>query len=332
MNTSANSALSKSGDYVYRIEGKALQQWWQVDAFLSVKKKPDTLYTNHAARCAFLFLLTVPVYIYMGATHNQWHAGGQIRFIALGLVTWFSGLCAFALVARRHLRLLLEVRLSDEGLDLNSLFLHRKIRWLDVVDFFPSGNSLVGHKEFVLNCRNGEQFILSADLTNSDELVAQINRRMAPATTSFDSSIRTGDGFFDMPATMMGFALLLAVLIGPIRWLLFTSQITTAGIIANCVIPASFAIIPLAWWWFIRTKVPQLIRIGSSGISLQTRANKYLVRWDEVTAIRKIGFLLLLRSRAGWFVMLADRKEPVIQNLLDRGNKLLSSGSTKMLS
>ncbi|MBX9839324.1 MAG: hypothetical protein K2X69_13545, partial [Silvanigrellaceae bacterium] len=54
----------------------------------------------------------------------------------------------------------------------------RQIRWLDIEDFFPTGNYDLGYNEYVINCKNGEQFFLSKDLTESDKLFELVGKKL----------------------------------------------------------------------------------------------------------------------------------------------------------
>ncbi len=308
------------GTSVHHLRGKALRQWWQISS-----GKVREMSRNDQLRQYVVFLVCMPFFAV-----GSYYVGGPkvMTAIWLSVLVWLGIFVLLLSSVRRHLYRVLEVRVSEDGLELRSLFFTRKIRWLEIVDFFSTGNLETGHNDFALECSTGEQFFLSKDLTDSNQLFATISRCMSRPGIAYDITYDIGDGLID-GAIGASFAVMVALLFGPSRWLLTTSHPGINDVVTNLVIPVLLTGLPLFCWWLHVTKVPRLVRAGTSGLYIKTRSGTRVIGWDQITSIKRIIGWMVIRSRSGWFVMYAPKKEPMTEKLLECQRNLLALTRTR---
>jgi hypothetical protein len=161
------------------------------------------------------------------------------------------------------------VAANDIGLELRSPFLHRNIGWLEISDFFPAGT--LESQEFVLLCRNGEEFYLSNELTESSALFDLINNRIAKPEVTYESNYRLPDSLFDScrvaaPVTVgVGLWAIGSWLLDPVH----AGPYDPANLAWFCLMTVLW-LSALAWCWLQLIKLPQLIRVGRFGIYIKT--------------------------------------------------------------
>lgn len=316
MFSTQNSQPAPTGTSVHRLEGKALEQWWQIPG-LFARKRGSGGNQNLAISVLFLLLLQIPLFVLVKIASPGFtlSASQRVLFSFTG-IGWISAFALFVSCVHRQLFHVLEVRASEEVLEFRSLFFKRQVRWLDMVDFFLTGNVDTGYAEYVLDCKNGEQFFLSKDLTESSKLFDLIARRAPSPTAFYELNYSLGDGALDMPI-VAAFAVLFGLLSGFVNWMLNAVHPGIDQVVIHVIFPVLLSTLTLAFWWLHVSKVPQLMRAGRSALYIRTRSQGKVIRWDQITNITRIGWWLLVRSRVGWFVMVAPSKEPMIAKLLE---------------
>ncbi len=307
-----NALPMPTGASVHRLQGKALKQWWQISS-----GKSKDAYKNNAMRSYLVFLATLPF-----GSALLWYIGGVdcAKTLLCAFVVWLIQFLLLCWVVRRHLCHVLEVRASEDGLELRSLLFKRKIRWMDIADFFPTGNNHSGYNEFVLDCTNGDEFYLSKELTDSSKLFDLINQKRSRPAVSYALNHQLLYGLIDSAIGAV-FAVTVAIvfaLIGP--------HITKAAQWNPCdfAIIVIFALVFVPYFCLQIIKMPELVRVGHSGLKIRTRWQSKVIPWDQVTKITKIGTWLIVQSRQGWFIMFADKNEPITEKLLEYRRTLLS--------
>lgn len=198
----------------------------------------------------------------------------------------------------------------------------REIRWLDIADFFPAGT--VDPKEFVLQCKNGDEFYLSKDLADYAILFELVTRRMDPPEIAYDLNYRPPDAYFDTCETA-AFVSLAVGLWTFGQWLFAPGHLGVNDLenMVALIVLILFYGLSSAWCWLNLRKFPRLIRAGGLGLCIRMGTRNNIVSWDRITEIRKIGGWLIVDSRAGWFVMLASKTEPMTEKLLEYNKKVL---------
>ncbi len=318
------NSLVPAGTSVHRLEGKALKQWWQIPSAGPIwsprwSRKRDgretNAYANAGMQQLLVSILTIPIFVIA-----KYQNVGASRLDVLAITLWL-GLCLLLMsFFRRHRYHVLAVTASETGLELRSPCLKRNIRWLDMADCFPAGT--IEPKEFLLQCKTGEEFLLSKDLTDSARLFDLIALRMAQPEVTYELNHRVQDGTFDIvracAATTIG-----VFIIWPIAdWSLDAGhQFTVAP--ANLLFMILITVLSLGWYWLNLIKTPQLIRAGRSGLYIRTGRESKVIEWDQITEIRQVAGLIIVNSRIGWFSMFAGKKQPLTERLIDYKKKLL---------
>ncbi len=299
------------GVSVHRLEGNVLRQWWQISS-----GKSRDVYKQDAIRACIVFLASLPFMSIL-----LWYIEGVAcaKILLLSFAVWLTQFLLLLWMAQRHLFHIIEVRAHEHGLELRSLYFKRSVRWLEINDFFPIDNTRTDAKEFVLDCTNGEHFFLSTELTDSKKLFDLINRNVARPTRTYDISFQLPYGFIDssIAAVIAITIALIFALLGPyVRGSALPKPI-------DFVLPALIALVCLAYFLPQIIKMPELMRAGPSGLNMRTRWQNKTVSWDEIKKISKIGPWFLIVSRLGWFIVLADKKEPMTEKLLQYRQTLL---------
>lgn len=313
MTSQGNSLPVPARTSVHRLQGKDLRKWWQDP--LAVRK--DDVYANVGIQQLLVTLLTVPI-----LAIASYYRFASWTMIAPGLVLWLAVLFLLLSFFRRHRYHVLQVTASESGLDLKSPFLERTIHWSEIADFFPAGT--MDPKEFVLQCRNGEEFFLLKDLTNSADLFGLIITRMAKPEVVYDLNYRLPDGYRDLGRSAafvtlgVGVWTVAQALLNPNH----LGVMDPANLLSLMFLVVFYAL-ALAWCWINLTKAPQLIRAGRAGLCIQTDGKRQVIMWEQITQIRYVANWIVVRSRYGWFVMMASKAEPMAEKLLERKASLL---------
>ncbi len=282
---------------VHQLRDRALRQWWQIS-----RPRPDDQYMNVGIRASVPFLACLP----LGSILLYYIGGAKaLTTICLCSLAWLGMFVLFLSHARRQLYNVLQVQVSEEGLEFRSLFFTRKIRWLDIVDFFPAGNTEVVQNEFALDCRSGEQFLLSKDLTDSAKLFDLINLRIPRPTVSYELTAQVRPRF--SRKTIVTISIFIIV---------YEIVITIFPVVNLAILILLLGFSPFLFW-LLATKMPYLMRSGRSGIYIRTPYQCKVIPWDQITNITQIGLWLLVKSHLGWFLVFADKKEPMTEKLLE---------------
>lgn len=303
------SQLTLNNQSVYRLEGRPFWQWWQLADSLKLRSKrlPDHL-KNDALRSISLFLVLTPVqaafYICcvvpkpMGA--YQWNSLTQLLFLVA--LVWIANVWLFASSFKNHQRIVQEVAVTADTLEIKAPFFQRKFHWFEIEEIFPFTDAESGTEMHQVTCSRGEWFLLSPLLTDSEQLVSLIKSKVAhPPENSGEQNYRLSDSFLDA-ANMAIAAIFMAVTFVLLRNFTIPSP---GEIVGFAVLFASL----LAVHWFYKEKIPQLVRIKKSEVYLQTRSKKYVFPIGQILENKKFGKSLIFKTRTNWFMVAFFRKE-----------------------
>jgi hypothetical protein len=305
----------------HKLQGRPLRQWWQIaDCFaLGIRRspKPQDKYANTAMRTQLTFLCQLPFSMAL-----CYHLAGAaaIKVLLLASAAAFVILLAFLAAGRRHLRYALEVQEAEAGLLVKSLGFQRQIGWHEIAELFPTQNG----EFFVLDCRTQGQFFLSNDLTDFDSLCQLIRSKVGPPPIAYKENHMLPPGFVDAGVTAC-IAIIFACVFPFLRWILDGcdpgSYSLAGGVVAVLVTLASL------WIWRIQVrKVAWLTRVGPSSLLFRTQAGLKEVAWEQLTNIKVLGSVFVVKSRNDWFLVLAEKKGPLAplhENLIAHKLKLL---------
>jgi hypothetical protein len=235
--------------------------------------------------------------------------------IAIVAVALFIQLLVFA---RKHLNRVLEVQVSEIGLDLKSPFLKRSIRWDQIRDFYE-----IQDDDYILDTTNGDEFILSCELTNSDQLFQSITSRAPKPPTKFSYNQRIRNDFVDS-CSMGCFAIIIVCLANTFlrSYTANEQRIQSIAIATVCILLVTI------WWRLNLSRFAYLVRVGDQSFYIRTCTGGREIRWDELTNVKQRGVLFYVSTRSGWFVILADKVGPVSAPLIEfkQNRKLLKQG------
>lgn len=321
LKTKLNPAVT--GPSVHKLERDAYWQWWQMSqAFRLIPKRTIDPFKNDALRAAVMFLATCPIHVAFMlhmtlpmavAEHREW---ALLKILVMTALVWLGLLWLFLLAGRRQVRIAQEVVATEEGLEISSPFFKRKIYWLEINDVFPVGNIEIGYDMFQIDCNNGEWFLLSQKLSECARLVSLIESKLSRTKRpSYELTSRISDGLFDA-ANLATWAILIAVAFGPLN----SGKIPT---LPEFALIAALSTIALANRWMWAHKIPQLVRYGKSEIYLRTRTSSQIIALDQVKQIKKLGNLLILKTRSNWFLLFFNKSEPLHEKLLECRTRLM---------
>jgi hypothetical protein len=296
----------------HQLQGDALKQWWQAS---KGKDKAKDKYANAALRSHVMFLTSLPffmvMYFFSGYPYPE-----TIKTIllaaAIGVLDW----PLFWSVVQRHLRRILEVCETEDGLLLKSLFFERKVSWYELSDFFPLQNG-----DYLFCCRGGEQFMLSSDLTDSAQLFELIANKVGRQSESYDLNYYVPMNLIDS-SIMACFAVMAACLIPLVQWLLNGSGSLTNSL--SLIIGAVIALVAGFVWRLHLTKVAELTRVGKSSVFIQTRSGTRVIPLEQITSVKRLGIYVLVRTRNGFWLTITESKEPLTLKLLEQEKFLLA--------
>lgn len=297
---------------IYRLEGKVLRRWWQTSAFFSSpfrrkKAEPDK-YENPAIKSQLAFVLQLP----FGIGLMLYLAGPPgIKMALMGGAVGVLMLVQLFFTFKHHCKYIVEVQEQDSGLVLKSPQVNRTVRWSEIVDFFAIQNG-----DYLLQCTNGDDFILSEDLTNSKKLFDRILAIKPKTSEQYSYSYRLPNAFLDGPA-IASFALIIAFSFPIIRWVVQTGKVTEIPLTEAIAAAITISLV-VAHWRISQTKVAELIRFGKHSILTRARIGKTsTVQLDEIRSIKRFLGFHTIKTRHGWFLFLADKKEPASAKLLE---------------
>lgn len=307
---SHGSLPALNGVSVHQLDSDSHRKWWQIKNFFSLRQKRDqSNFRNQGLTTSFVFLITCPLHlaIMIGtalpsvvAEHKEI---ALLKLVFFTVVAWAILANAFVAVFRRHQRIVHQVIATDDGLEVSSPFLNRKIRWGEIRDAFEVGNPESGYDMLQLDYTGGESIFLSKSLSNSEQLFALIENRLkwTPRMT-FQLNHRLSDEFFDMCSLSMT-----AIVVALVFTLASASQQRPENVAALLALTALVG----GYKWFCHHKTAQLIRIGKSEIYIQTRNQSKLLSWDQIKEIKRLPILglALLKTRDEWLNLGFTRKD-----------------------
>ncbi len=321
MNIESRPSAVATATPVYRLEGKARKQWWQIGNGWGLRREKIHNNQNHSLRMTLHPLLVFPFFLMFHS--SSWQGipfNDQILFWASAVTFALALKAVFLSCFRRHQHHILEVRVNDAYLELKSPGLNRQIRWHDIEHFFLNGNTDVGWVEYALICRNGEVYYLSKDLTNSEQLIAYIEKRLPSSAVSHEQNYGVHDGFFDMPVCA---ALAIVMAICSMITGTFASSTTIFEAAPGFAFWLLLLCLPLGFCWFYVAKVPQLIRSDESGLLVLTRSDRQFIPWDQISGIKSFGRWITLKSPSRWFLVpIMAKTDPITLELIKRGKQL----------
>lgn len=315
------SMVSKSSSH--RLEGVALKRWWQVKDFFSVKLcKPleEDKFRNRAIQQQLMFFMTLPfglgIYIYAAATTNKtgdWNIVWE--FMLLNFCFIVALLVHLLLNLKKHLYRALEVDVTETGLELRSTFFRRTLRWDQIGDSYVNQDG-----DLILESSTGEEFILSAELSDFDTLSRVVEKRSPKKTAQFSYNNRVPNEYFDSfsAACLAVVIALLAVGVRPgVNMETFLPAL--AGSVVGCFVIAAIR-------QFHMRRMVRLVRLGNSSILLATSNDKKEIAWERIVSVKKLGSLFLVKTNSDWFMVAADKKEPVAARLIECQQRKLIVG------
>lgn len=298
---------------VHRLQGKPLRRWWQSgDLFVNPFKKRSKVedpYLNSSVRAHVTFLGQLP----FGMGLMYYLAGPEsIKMLLLAGLAWVAMFVHLRHAFKKHQKILQEVTVTEVGLNVKSAWFNRQIRWDEIKDCFPIQNNFR-----VIACTDGEEYLLSPDLTDSEGLFDKISKRLPKPMDVYTQNLRLPDGLMD-GAVMACLAIIVAGTFPVLRWLLYRGAMSTEDVITMLITAAVLVSLAVAYWIFHNKKVAQTIRLGPSGCHIKTRSGSHTIRLDQLSKVSKLGGLYRIQTRDGWFIALIDKTEPMSKTLLTR--------------
>jgi hypothetical protein len=289
-----------------------LKNWW-------------TSFLRDGKGAGSIFLTTLPFGIFLVYLLALQHGPQEAAVVAVGrtllmaIPAWLFVLLIWSLAVRQHMHLVLEVCRRDYGLEVRSLCFKKMIRWLEIRDLFP-----ISDGEWLLDCKDDE-YVLSNELTDSGELFDFIQANLSVPVDRYELNCKMNEDFFTS-TNMATSAVCFALLSGVVSQYVFKTP-NTALLVQSLpvllLLIAPFALI----WWINTFKVVRLLRIGSAGLYIRTRSTVQELSWDQVTHIKHIGGVFVIKSPSAWCLVMVkflyNRKE-VTNKLLEARCKLLS--------
>ena len=326
MQETKNSALASPAG-VHRLDGDALRVWWHVPPVLGLRKRQYGAYYNHAIQCQIMFLFQLPFAAAIMVVAAGGMSAATLTLLMMAAAAWLSGFILLASIFSRHRYQIQEVVVRDDGLELRSPFLRRRVSWLEIEHFCPSSSKPSGPDSHVLLTRGGERFVLWESLSDSESLFQIIASRIAPSAVSYGVHGALEDSFFDMPI-LATWAIMLALSFNAIRPLLLAPHALSTAELGALALMVAVCLPPVFLCRIYATRIPQLIRAGEQGLYIRTREKGYDIPWNQVTALKRLGSLMLISSRAGWFLSPYGKEEPMTVALMERKELLNEPGGT----
>jgi len=306
--------LVSSGSY--RLEGNDLKRWWQVSEFFSFKpkwqKKADK-FRNTAIQHQLTFFLTLPfglgLYAYIASTTTSptpvdWNVVWAMLAINGFLIAILFGY--FLHTLKMHRFRVVQVDVTDVGLNVESPWFKQSIRWDQVRDAYVNQDG-----DYVLDTSDADEFVFSNELTNSKELFEIIAARAPKNSEKFSYNYRYSNECEDA-ASIACLAVIIAFLSNMFRpW-----ASTEAGLQAVALSVVGI-LVAVTWWRFHLSRVARLVRIGSSSCMIKSRRESKEFSWDQITSVKQLGSLFAVKTGSDWFVVLSDKKEPIAAKLVE---------------
>jgi hypothetical protein len=316
---SKNTLSTSPKPIIYRLEGRPLRQWWQMSDFFAlavIPKKSHDRYKNATIRSQLAFVLSIPFYMvlhYRILGHADFKLDAFIGAAGLATIAMLIG------TFKEHRKTVLAVQQDADGLTLISALFKRRIGWAQIRALFQLAND-----DYVLETSNGDEFILSCDLTDRDLLLHEIKDKAPKFPESFDLSYRVPNDAVD-GLTMVCFAITLAALASTRKFFLQPGPFPTSEILSAVGIAISI-IVPIAIIWrFLLTRAARMVRIGSTSCAISTGTGRHVLRFDEISLAKRFGPYVFVKSESGLFMIASEKNEPTTNKLLTQTqNKLIS--------
>ncbi|SRR5579885_766822 len=302
---------------VHRLQGKPLRRWWQVGDLFALKRKSikEDKYQNPSIRAQLLFLLQLP----FGMALMSHIAGPSPTTTKMLILAGVAGVAVFTQLAyafKQHCKILTEVEETGDGIVLKAPFFTRRIHWSELNDFYSVDND-----DYLLETTSGEDYVLSGDLTDSAGLFERLRQHVPKSTDVYSCNFRVPIGFIDS-ATMASFAVILASVFPFLTWLFVRPPLSQETIVTQVAIAVLLVPLSVAAWRIHLNKTAEIFRIGDTSCMVRTRTGRQRFAVDQITAVKKILGYTLVKSRIGWFFLIADKSEPARAKLLECSNTI----------
>jgi len=304
-NNDQNNLSACSDNDFYKPEGQQLKDWWQ------------RLLTP-PAKTSIVFLISSPALLIIA-----WYIDSSRALIMLPIfaIVYLIVLLLLLDSINHQLRYICEITKSDTGMEVRSLFFHKKINWKDIVDFFP-----IQDGEYLLLTKNDE-FFLAGSLLNNSGFIDSIQNHISVPIASYDWSHRIPQYVFD-GAKDAGIAVIIALICS--LYTMGQSYIAgkTLGNLHLWDLPILVLFLIVPWLMWVQVyKSPSLIRVSNTDLFLRLGSRTQSLKWEQIKSIKNLHpNLFLIRSDLGWFV-LPTGFVPQKNNL----NKLLHARKEQLL-
>lgn len=293
---------------VYRLTGKDLLQWWQVPT--TFWRTPVKFKQNVAIKHVLQFLIILPLYAAFAVFQN--HAAAAMLPLVAAL--FLSGIAMLLYCTRHHLRHVVEVNTAEEGLLLKSPWMTKQVSWLDIERFDVANDSDGTVDEYILTCKNGEQFFLAKELTDSAQLFEVIALKAPSAQQSCAVNYCIDDGEYDMPLVCC-WVMFAAVTMGPARALIY--NINPSDTLNSVITFIVCVVLIAAFAWLHLSELAQVVRFSKTGLYLQTRTHRAIVPLQQIKSITQIGWWIIIKTNDSWFAAFLPKMHALNVKLIE---------------
>lgn len=301
----------------HKLAGNELKKWWQVNDFFKIfgSKSEQDKFNNPALKKQMHAALMVPFAIgilaYAVLTSDKPIAPNVLAGLIAGACIVLAAVYAHLVLTFHHqLFRIQQVEITDVGLNLKSCWLKRNIRWDQIQEHYYLNQD----NDFVLRTNANEEFILSAELTESGKLFSAIENRANKPATIFTSTYRLPDSVIDgfSGACLIVAAVLLASNLRALSIGKFDSQTILVAIFALIMYPL--------WMSFQRRKIVRSIRSNAQTVSIRTASGAQSLQWNEIESVKKAPVGFTLNTKRGKFHVLIDKNEDTATLLIDNAS------------
>lgn len=307
-----------AGPCSHRLEGRALKRWWQIDDLFKFRfawqknKEEDDKFSNVAIRQQLVFFATVPFvagfFAHAVATSTVEHPDHWIVIWQFSILTSCLILVLFIhllLALKKHFYRVLEVETTETGLRMRSPFLARSLRWDQIRELYVNQDG-----DLILESATGEEFILSNELTDSENLFSAVEKR-APKQKRFSYNYRFPNQAIDSFSAACLAVMVACLHIGLRPWMPMES------FLSGLAISLTVCLFVTAIWRLQVCKLARLVRLSESSIVLATSKVSKEFAWEQISSVKKIGSFFLVNAQSDCFLVVAGKKEPVAARMVE---------------
>jgi|GEM_PF-1381149 len=312
-------ASISSDSHVHKLEGRPLRQWWQIDDLFALKRKSfeQDKFQNQALRSHVAFFATLPFV----AGLILYTAGmAYAPVILLPLLLLLTPLVLHFIDAyRRHARRVLEVQNLSNQLILKSPGLEKRIMLAEVREFFP-----VSSGDYILEINNGEYFVLSRELTKSDQLFAHLSQSLHGKAAASGGNYLL-PGYMTDSMEMACLAIIVAVLspyafrlVAILFGLKQAAGATAFGSteLTGLFLSLVFVGLCLVFRNAVLSRFAELVRLSEYSCAVRTRRGYSSIPVESIKSVRRIFGHTLVSHNNGWFITISDKGESTNEKLM----------------